>query len=63
MSSLELPRVEPPSHCLTVYSKSIKIIIGLSNSMLRIHTKPTKVTQNWTEIDKNFQCALLILDF
>ena len=26
--------------------------------MLRIHSKPTEFTQNQTEIDKKFQCAL-----
>ena len=25
--------------------------------MLRIHIKPIELTQNWTESDKNFQCA------
>ena len=28
------------------------------NSVLRIHSKPSEFTQNWTEIDKNFQCAV-----
>ena len=26
---------------------------------LRIHSKPTEFTHNRTEIDKNFQCALV----
>jgi hypothetical protein len=25
--------------------------------VLRIHIKPIELTQNWTETDKNFQCA------
>ena len=26
--------------------------------MLRIHSKPTELTKNWSEIEKNFQCAM-----
>jgi hypothetical protein len=38
------------------FSQNIKSIIK-QNFMLRIHSKPTEFTQNWKEIDKNFQCA------
>jgi hypothetical protein len=31
--------------------------------MLRIPSKPAEFTQNQTEIDKNFQCAVLTLRF
>ena len=42
---------------IEIFCQNIKSF-SKQNSLLRIHFKPTELTQNWTEIDKNFQCAM-----